>query len=163
HRATGMALYGGALIVAGWAVSLASGPGAYEAYVALLNSIPGKVVMFGLTVSVFYHLANGVRHLAWDLGQGYAPNAAGPAPPAARGRDALRRRRRGGGVARRKGDAMSDFQPPLRRARGLGAAKHGVGHFIGQRVSAAALVLLVLWGVFAALTLSKGDYATATT
>ena len=53
---------------------------------------------------------------------------------------------------------MASYRTPLGRARGLGAAKHGVGHFIGQRVSAAALVLLVLWGVFSALTLAHGGY-----
>jgi succinate dehydrogenase / fumarate reductase cytochrome b subunit len=26
--------------------------------------------MFGLTVCIFYHLANGVRHLVWDAGVG---------------------------------------------------------------------------------------------
>ena len=26
---------------------------------------------------------------------------------------------------------MADFRPPLARARGLGSAKSGVGHFIG--------------------------------
>ncbi len=44
---------------------------------------------------------------------------------------------------------MADFRTPLGRARGLGSAKHGVGHFIGQRVSAIALVVLMLWGVWA--------------
>jgi succinate dehydrogenase / fumarate reductase membrane anchor subunit len=58
---------------------------------------------------------------------------------------------------------MAGYQTPLGRARGLGSAKHGVGHFIGQRVSAAALVLLVLWGVWSALTLARGDFATAVT
>jgi succinate dehydrogenase / fumarate reductase, membrane anchor subunit len=57
---------------------------------------------------------------------------------------------------------VSNFRTPLRRARGLGSAHHGVAHFIGQRVSAAALILLVLWGVFSALTLARGDYAAAT-
>jgi succinate dehydrogenase / fumarate reductase cytochrome b subunit len=33
-----------------------------------MGSIPGKVVMFGLTLCVFYHLANGIRHLVWDTG-----------------------------------------------------------------------------------------------
>jgi succinate dehydrogenase / fumarate reductase cytochrome b subunit len=70
HRATGIALYVGALIVAAWAVSLASGPEAYAGFKALLGSIPGKVVMFGLTLSVFYHLGNGIRHLTWDTGHG---------------------------------------------------------------------------------------------
>ncbi len=53
---------------------------------------------------------------------------------------------------------MALIRTPLGRARGLGAAKHGVGHFIAQRVTAVALALLVLWGVFSALTLSNGEY-----
>jgi succinate dehydrogenase / fumarate reductase cytochrome b subunit len=70
HRATGVALYVGALIAAGWAIALAKGPQAYGAFKALLGSPLGLVVMFGLTVSFFYHLANGVRHLVWDAGHG---------------------------------------------------------------------------------------------
>ena len=76
HRATGVALYAGALILAGWCVSLASGAECYGAYKAVLGSLPGKVVLFGLTFSAFYHLANGVRHLAWDLGLGFTPRTA---------------------------------------------------------------------------------------
>ena len=53
---------------------------------------------------------------------------------------------------------MSGYRTPLSRVRGLGSAKHGVGHFIGQRVSAVALVLLVLWAVSAALRLAGFDY-----
>ena len=70
HRATGCALYAGALIAAAWAIALAQGPDAYAEFKSLLGSIPGKVVMFGLTLCVFYHLANGVRHLVWDSGHG---------------------------------------------------------------------------------------------
>ncbi|HZK99809.1 MAG TPA: succinate dehydrogenase, cytochrome b556 subunit [Caulobacteraceae bacterium] len=76
HRATGVALYGGTLILAGWALALASGAEAYGRYIALLSSIPGRVVIFVLMVSVFFHLANGVRHLAWDMGWGLAPPTA---------------------------------------------------------------------------------------
>ena len=55
---------------------------------------------------------------------------------------------------------MAGYRTPLGRARGLGSAKHGVGHFIGQRVSAVALVFLVLWGVWSAFFLARsGDYA----
>ncbi|HEY8004096.1 MAG TPA: succinate dehydrogenase, cytochrome b556 subunit [Phenylobacterium sp.] len=68
HRASGVALYVGALIAAAWAISLAAGPDAYGQFKALMGSIPGKVVMFGLTLCVFYHLANGIRHLVWDTG-----------------------------------------------------------------------------------------------
>jgi succinate dehydrogenase / fumarate reductase membrane anchor subunit len=53
---------------------------------------------------------------------------------------------------------MVSYRTPLARARGLGAAKHGVGHWIGERVGAIALVPLTLWGVFAVLRLALGDY-----
>jgi succinate dehydrogenase / fumarate reductase cytochrome b subunit len=76
HRATGVALYGGALILALWAVALADGPNAFAAYKALLGSLPGKLVLFCLTFSIFYHLANGLRHLAWDAGKGFEPRTA---------------------------------------------------------------------------------------
>ena len=71
HRATGVALYGGALILVGWALALASGPGGYDGYMSLLASIPGRIVLFGVTVSLFFHMANGVRHLFWDVGKGF--------------------------------------------------------------------------------------------
>lgn len=72
HRITGSALYGGALILAGWALSLAAGPDAYQGFMELLGSPLGKLVMFGLTLSLFYHLAKGVQHLFWDSGKGFA-------------------------------------------------------------------------------------------
>ena len=76
HRFTGVALYVGALILAGWALALASGPVGYDRYIALLGSPLGRLVLFGLTVSIFYHLANGVRHLFWDAGEGFNPKTA---------------------------------------------------------------------------------------
>ncbi|MBL8773539.1 MAG: succinate dehydrogenase, cytochrome b556 subunit [Phenylobacterium sp.] len=70
HRVTGVGLYLAGLIVSAWAVSLAMGPEAYQAFMGLLGSPLGKLVMLGMTASVFYHLANGVRHLVWDFGHG---------------------------------------------------------------------------------------------
>ena len=70
HRATGVALYSGALIAAAWAIALARGPEAYAGFKAAMGSPLGLIVMFGLTVSFFYHLANGIRHLVWDAGHG---------------------------------------------------------------------------------------------
>jgi len=70
HRVTGVGLYGGALILATWAVTLAVGKECNDAFTALLGSPIGKLAMFLLTLSVFYHLANGVRHLTWDAGKG---------------------------------------------------------------------------------------------
>ncbi len=70
HRATGVALYVAALIGAAWALSLAAGPDAYATFKDLLGTPLGLFVMFGLSVSVFYHLGNGIRHLVWDFGHG---------------------------------------------------------------------------------------------
>ncbi|MGC1301702.1 MAG: succinate dehydrogenase, cytochrome b556 subunit [Caulobacteraceae bacterium] len=75
-RATGVALYVGLLIIAGWALALALGPNAYAGYMALLGSPIGLLVLFGLTVSIFYHLAAGLRHLAFDSGKGFLPATA---------------------------------------------------------------------------------------
>jgi succinate dehydrogenase / fumarate reductase, membrane anchor subunit len=53
---------------------------------------------------------------------------------------------------------MVSYRTPLSRARGLGSAKHGVGHWISERVSSVALIPLTLWGVFGVLRLAAGDY-----
>jgi succinate dehydrogenase / fumarate reductase cytochrome b subunit len=76
HRATGIALYVGLLVLAGWVVALAGGSGSYGAYMTLLASPLGLLVLFGLTVGFLYHLANGVRHLFFDAGKGFEPKTA---------------------------------------------------------------------------------------
>ncbi len=76
HRMSGAALYGGALIVAAWLATLAFGPDAHDAFVAVAGSLFGLLIWFGLTLALTYHLASGVRHLLWDTGAGLAPKAA---------------------------------------------------------------------------------------
>jgi len=71
HRISGAGLYVGALVLAGWALSLASGPEAYAGFTAVLGSFPGKLVLFDLTLGLFYHLAKGIQHLIWDTGRGF--------------------------------------------------------------------------------------------
>lgn len=56
---------------------------------------------------------------------------------------------------------MSGYRTPLKRARGLGAAGHGAGHWISERVTSIALVPLTLWAVFAALRLAPYDFESA--
>ena len=52
------------------------------------------------------------------------------------------------------------FRSPLSKAKGLGSAKEGVGHWWMQRITAVALVPLCLWLVFAIALLGKADYDT---
>ncbi|WP_266171568.1 succinate dehydrogenase, hydrophobic membrane anchor protein [Dyella subtropica] len=54
-----------------------------------------------------------------------------------------------------------DLRNPLKRARGLGSAQSGVGHWWTQRLTAAALVVLGLWFVVTVLGLLHADYAVA--
>ena len=76
HRISGVALYVGALILAGGALSLAIGPEAYDIFRALMAGGLGKVALFGLTLAIFYHLAHGIRHLVYDMGHGFTPKVA---------------------------------------------------------------------------------------
>ena len=50
------------------------------------------------------------------------------------------------------------YRTPLARARGLGAAGHGAGHWISERLSSLALVPLVLWVVYAGLQVAGAGY-----
>ena len=56
---------------------------------------------------------------------------------------------------------MATYRTPLSRARGLGAAKEGAGHWISERVTSIALVPLTVWVAYAVLRLAAGDYTTA--
>lgn len=71
HRITGVALAFGAVLLTYWLTSTAYGPEAFARAQALLGSWFGRLVLLGMTFSLFYHLANGIRHLAWDAGWGY--------------------------------------------------------------------------------------------
>ncbi|HSF48247.1 MAG TPA: succinate dehydrogenase, cytochrome b556 subunit [Burkholderiales bacterium] len=71
HRATGVALVAGALVLVYWLVAAANGADAYAEAQRVLGSLLGKIFLFLWTWALFYHAANGVRHLAWDLGYGF--------------------------------------------------------------------------------------------
>ena len=71
HRATGVALAAGTLLLVYWLTALAAGAEAFDDARALLGSWFGRVVMLGFTLALFFHLANGIRHLFWDVGKGF--------------------------------------------------------------------------------------------
>lgn len=72
HRLTGAALMLGTLLLAWWLVALAQGPEAYAQVEICLGSLPGRLVLLGFSWALIYHLLNGIRHLFWDAGYGYA-------------------------------------------------------------------------------------------
>lgn len=72
HRATGVALVFGMLLLAYWLIAAASGPQAFDTAQTLLGSWIGRLLLFGWSFSLFYHLCNGIRHLAWDAGWGFS-------------------------------------------------------------------------------------------
>ena len=53
---------------------------------------------------------------------------------------------------------MVSYRTPLSRARGLGSAQHGAGHWISERVTSIALVPLSLWAVCSGLALARVGY-----
>jgi succinate dehydrogenase cytochrome b subunit len=71
HRASGIALGLGAVLLAYWLVSAASGPGAFSIAQAIFATWIGQLILFGFTFALFYHFCNGIRHLAWDSGKGF--------------------------------------------------------------------------------------------
>ena len=71
HRASGIANTAGSLLLVYWLAALAGGPESFANASALLGSILGQLVLFGFSVSLFYHLSNGIRHLVWDSGHGF--------------------------------------------------------------------------------------------
>jgi len=71
HRITGIALAVGTLLLVYWLVATAAGPAEFAAAQGFIGSILGRLLLFGWTVALFYHLTNGIRHLLWDAGRGF--------------------------------------------------------------------------------------------
>jgi len=74
HRATGVALYAGTLLLAWWLIATASGPAAYSYLEAFTTSWIGRIVEFGFTWALIHHALSGLRYLVWDLGHGFGPS-----------------------------------------------------------------------------------------
>ena len=70
HRAAGVWLSIGTIVLVWWLVAAASSPEAFDAVAEFLDSWLGLVLLLGWSVALFYHLCNGIRHLWWDTGRG---------------------------------------------------------------------------------------------
>jgi succinate dehydrogenase / fumarate reductase cytochrome b subunit len=76
HRLTGIALALGTLLLVWWLIAAATGPTAFDNVQSFIGSIFGRVLLFGWSFALFYHLCNGIRHLVWDSGRGFEISSA---------------------------------------------------------------------------------------
>ncbi|MEZ5866906.1 MAG: succinate dehydrogenase, cytochrome b556 subunit [Geminicoccaceae bacterium] len=71
HRVSGVALLVGLVLFVWWLAALAGGPDSFAVVQAVMHNFLGWLVLFGFTAALFFHAANGVRHLFWDAGYGF--------------------------------------------------------------------------------------------
>ncbi|MCB1554019.1 MAG: succinate dehydrogenase, cytochrome b556 subunit [Xanthomonadales bacterium] len=71
HRATGVALAAGTLVLVAWLLVLTGGLGLFEGVIGLATGLPMQVALLGFCACLVYHFLNGIRHLLWDVGYGY--------------------------------------------------------------------------------------------
>jgi succinate dehydrogenase / fumarate reductase cytochrome b subunit len=76
HRATGVAMSVGFIVLAGWLFDAAMGAETYAAMLSYLDTMVGKLLLMGWSFAFFFHLSNGVRHLVWDSGRGFEKTTA---------------------------------------------------------------------------------------
>lgn len=70
HRATGVFLAAGTIMLLYWLTAAALGGDAYAEMQRCFASAPAQLVLAGWAFSFYFHLLNGVRHLLWDSGRG---------------------------------------------------------------------------------------------
>lgn len=70
HRATGVFLSLGALLLTCWLVALATNETAFNNLQQHAGAWYGKILLVAFVFSFYYHFANGIRHLFWDVGMG---------------------------------------------------------------------------------------------
>lgn len=73
HRATGVALYSGTILLAVWAFAASQGAAFFAPVGAFLSSPFGVLILFGYAFALAFHALNGLRHLYWDTGRGLDP------------------------------------------------------------------------------------------
>ncbi|MGB0506273.1 MAG: succinate dehydrogenase, cytochrome b556 subunit [Pikeienuella sp.] len=71
HRATGVAMAGSLALIVWWLLAAATGPEYFEFVDGFMNSIIGMLIMLGSAFAFFYHFCNGIRHMWWDIGNGF--------------------------------------------------------------------------------------------
>jgi succinate dehydrogenase / fumarate reductase cytochrome b subunit len=72
HRITGCGLALGAVLVVWWFLAAARGPESFAFADGLLTSWIGGLILLLSMGALWYHFFNGIRHLVWDTGAGFA-------------------------------------------------------------------------------------------
>lgn len=77
HRITGAYLYAGLALFAWVAFAMVYFPNCLKEigsciFANSFTAIIFKLMLFGWTFALYYHFANGIRHLFWDAGKGFA-------------------------------------------------------------------------------------------
>ena len=71
QRVTGGGLAIGLVYFVYWLGAAAYGPEAYARAHWFLTSWFGYLSLFGISICLYFHLCNGIRHLVWDIGYGF--------------------------------------------------------------------------------------------
>jgi succinate dehydrogenase / fumarate reductase cytochrome b subunit len=71
HRMTGVALAVGTLLLVWWLVAAATSVDAFDLVQKIIGHWGGRLLLFGWSYALFFHLCNGIRHLFWDMGKGF--------------------------------------------------------------------------------------------
>ena len=71
HRITGVALAVGTLVLIWWLAAAAGWGTPFADVQTVVGSWIGRLLLFGWSFALFYHLCNGIRHLFWDAGHGF--------------------------------------------------------------------------------------------
>ena len=71
HRATGIAMAFGLIVLTAWLMNMAAGPEQYQYFRATMSHPIAIAMLIGWTFAFFLHLGNGIRHLVWDSGRGF--------------------------------------------------------------------------------------------
>ncbi|CTP84462.1 succinate dehydrogenase, cytochrome b556 subunit [Xanthomonas translucens pv. arrhenatheri] len=72
HRATGIILSVGALILAAALLVLMLGPASWNCFRGMDGAWYGQLFLFAWSWAFAYHLCNGLRHIVQDFGHGFS-------------------------------------------------------------------------------------------
>ena len=76
HRASGVAMSFGFILLVVWIFDAAAGESAYRQLKTLMDNPLGLALLIGWSFAFFLHLGNGIRHLVWDTGRGFEKSQA---------------------------------------------------------------------------------------